>query len=139
MDNNFGSTLVDDTSAAVPINETPTTSPLNNPDPAPIDITPGPAATPIPLSKIGEFLAVVYKKKWYMGMFIKEKNCEDEIRVSFMKESRGKFKWDMQDQLLVSEEDISSKLSPPVKSGSLYEMSIVDWENVLAAYAKTHM
>ena len=45
----------------------------------------------------------------------------------------------MQDELLVSEEDILCKLSPPVKSGSLYEMSIDDRENVLAAYAKTQM
>ena len=74
-----------------------------------------------------------------MGMVIKEKNCEDEICVLFMKERRGEFKWCMRDELLVSEEDILCKLSPPVKSGSLNEMSIDDWENVLAAYAKTHM
>ena len=59
--------------------------------------------------------------------------------MSFMKESRGKFKWGMRDELLVFEEDILCKLSPPVKLGSLYEMSIDDRENVLAAYAKTHM
>ena len=135
VDNNSGSTLVNATSAAVPINDTPITSPLNNPAPAPIDITPGPASTPIPIYKVGEFLAVVYKKKWYMGMVIKE----NEIRVSFMKESRGKFNWGKRDELLVSEEDILCKLSPPVKSGSLYEISIDDRENVLAAYAKTHM
>ena len=49
-----------------------------------------------------------------MSMVIKEKNCEDEIRVSFMKVSKGKFKWGMRDELLVSEEDILCKLSPPV-------------------------
>ena len=53
VDNNCGSTLVDDTSAAVPINDTHTTSPLNNPDHVPIDITPGPAATPIHNYKVG--------------------------------------------------------------------------------------
>ena len=71
---------------------------------------------------------------------IKEKNCEDEIRVSFMKESRGKFKWGMWDELLVSEEDILCKLSPPVKSGSLYEMSLDDreicWHRMLRLICK---
>ena len=53
---------------------------------------------------------------------IEQKTCEDEIRVSFMKESRGKFKWGMRDELLVSEEDILCKRSPTVKSGSLNEI-----------------
>ena len=81
------------------------------------DATEGPTVS---VSK-GSYIITPYGKRWYLAKVL-HVNCENMITVSYMKPTRGKWKWGQQDTGDITQDEILMIVSHPHSVGNLVDI-----------------
>ena len=72
------------------------------------------------LMKEGVYITWAYGKRWYVGIITQDHG--NEITVSFMTPSRGKWKWGKEDILTISKDEVITIISGLTQQGDVYEL-----------------